>query len=576
MHSVMNRLRDGCLSNLDRLRSEECTDSWKLVSIHLLKLCSNSDVVSRGQATEVLTAVLRTMIESSPIDSNVVNALHEKVFTILELMTDVNWVDVQKSSLLTQKTIIESSGQHLSEHVWRLIIRVTAQLVPETAQTKSLDTLKLGFQILQLISNEFLMHLDIQGLVKYIETMGVYGSGVQDLNINLGAIGLLWNVADFLSSQRHRESRDPWDLSVTDSLYVDLLSQLAKLSENGHPDVRNGAAHTLFRAFIVHGRNFQQRTLRSSFDQIMYPLMEMVMGSCPEISIGLLSKERERSPLQGDKDVRLSIHHSKESLQKQWEETQVLVATGIAKLFEEYMIQLASFKDILDIWKVYMTLILYLIQSDSKEIIVGTTDAFCNVLNMNIDKELLIEQQPYLEILWNEAFSTWKSIAKNIFVAKTDLREWTEKAIVSLVSCFRGIHALLTLEVSISDLQIVFDLFYHCILVKSQDGFHDSAGMSSVQKTVLEIMEEIQISEERVSPIILHYLRLCKLPFSPRNSVKMNMANETKYENHQHSFLALSRVAIRRVHPIFIGHSNASFLYTSETFQSCVKVRLMT
>ena len=566
----MNRLKDCCLSNLDRLRSEKCSDAWKLVSTHLLKLCSNSNLVSRGQATEVLTTILRAMIESSSTDSNFINVLHEKVFAILELMTNIHWVDVQKSSLLTQKAIIESSGQHLSEHVWQLIVRVMAQLVPDAAPLKSLDTLKLGFQILQLIGNEFLMYLDIKGMVKYIETMGVYGSGVQDLNINLGAIGLLWNVADHLSSHRNKESRDSWDPWVIDSLYVDLLSQLAKLSENGHPDVRNGAAHTLFRAFIVHGRNFQPRTLRSSFDQIMYPLMEMVMGSCPEISIGMLSGDGEKSPLQTDKDVRLSIHHSKENLQKQWEETQVLVTTGIAKLFGEYMIQLASYRDILDIWKVYMTLILYLIQSDSKEIVVGTTEAFCNVLNMNIGEELLIEQ-PYLKLLWKEAFSTWKSVAKNIFMARTDLHEWTEKAIVSLVSCFRGIYALLALEISISDLQTVFDLFYHCILVKSQDGFHDTMGMSSVQKIVLEILEEIQISEDRVSLVLLHYLQLCKLPFSSQNHVQVSMTNETTYKT-QHAFLALSRVAIRRVRPIFISHANASFLYTNETFQVCIKV----
>jgi hypothetical protein len=453
------------------------------------------------------------------------------------------------------------------------------RLVIDVNQLKYADLIKIGFQILQLISNEFLMNLDTKGLDRFIEVMGVYGSKVQDLNINLGAIGLLWNVADFLQSQSSLKQKDDvWDSKIIDSLYVDLLSQLAKLCQHEHPDVRNGAAHTLFRAFMIHGWTFQPPTLRLSFDQIMYPLMEMITGPCPiiiaTVTEDLHQKSEEKAESQKDKDSRLSVHHSKESLQKQWEETQVLVVQGIAKIFEEYMGQLIHFEDILDPWGVYMRFVSSLIQSGSKDVITGTMDAYCNLLNMTNIKSMIDKGQHYLLMpLWKEAFVVWKSMAQQVFVEQVHLHDWTQKIIVSFLCCFRGIYTLLHLELGSSGLQDVFDVFYRCLFVPYTDTFYHDRYLTLVQKTIMDLLEMIELTEERVSIIIHYYLRLCHLPFSYEEPFlhPTHKINEIKSDDH-HTFLALSQACIPLIPLILMSYSNNVALYLDDTFQSCIKV----
>jgi hypothetical protein len=526
----------------------------------------------RGQATEALTAILKSTIECDLKESHSTSSRCERVFDILKAMITLHWIDMQRASLLTTKAIIELSGQHLSSHVWRAIISLIKQFVIDANQSKYADVVKIGFQILQLISNEFLTNFDAYGLAQCIESIGIYGSIVQDLNINLGAIGLLWNVADYLHLRSRNSKSDGWDLKMIDSLYVDLLSQLAKLCENGHPDVRNGAAHTLFRTFTIYGWAFQRQTLRSSFDQIMYPLMEMVMGPCPEIATGEVVQKGEETDVQGDKDIRLSVHHSKESLQKQWEETQVLVVSGIAKIFEEYMVQLIDFEDILDPWSVYMALVASLIRSGCKEVIAGTMEAYCSLLNMTSVKSE-IDGRRELIPLWRKAFAIWKSISQAVFVEKTQPYDWTQKIIVSFLLCFRGIYALLHSELVESDFRDVFAVFDPCIFVQSPDAFRDDVNMTPVQKTIIELLDAIEITESRVSLMLHYHLQLCYIPFSKEQHLhRTNAAHEAICDS-SYTFFALSRTCIQHVPLIFIDYSNGTSLYLDGTFQRCIKVR---
>src|SRR2546430_132211 len=70
------------------------------------------------------------------------------------------------------------------------------------SNTKTSGLVRVAFPCLQLICTDFLSLLSPECLKQCINTLSAFGLQMDDLNISLTAIGLLWNVSDFIQTKR--------------------------------------------------------------------------------------------------------------------------------------------------------------------------------------------------------------------------------------------------------------------------------------------------------------------------------------------------------------------------------------
>jgi hypothetical protein len=101
---------------------------------------------------------------------------------------------------------------------------------------------KSGFRAIQLVVTDFLSYIPPKFLDLTIQSTMRFGSQKQSLNISLTAIGLLWNIVDFLC----HELADEADHKVIQTLWLSLYSAMGELCVDSRPSVRKSAGQTLF------------------------------------------------------------------------------------------------------------------------------------------------------------------------------------------------------------------------------------------------------------------------------------------------------------------------------------------
>uniref|UniRef100_A0A804NCQ8 Mon2 C-terminal domain-containing protein n=1 Tax=Zea mays TaxID=4577 RepID=A0A804NCQ8_MAIZE len=127
-------------------------------------------------------------------------------------------------------------------------------------------------------------------------------------------------------------------------LFFSVFSVLQKLGSDDRPEVRNSAVRTLFQTLSIHGQKLSKSMWEDCLWLYVFPMLEHVSH---------LASTSSRDEWQGKelgtragKAVHMLIHHSRNTAQKQWDETIVLVLGGIARLlrsFFSYLQQLRKF-----------------------------------------------------------------------------------------------------------------------------------------------------------------------------------------------------------------------------------------
>ncbi|MCL4134297.1 UNVERIFIED_CONTAM: hypothetical protein GTU68_008830 [Idotea baltica] len=168
-----------------------------------------------------------------------------------------------------------------------------------------------------------------------VDTAAKFGSQIQELNISLTAIGLMWNISDyFYQNQEKLRSSLTSDSQVFpdfpgvpnmppfDKLWMCLYARLGDLCVDSRPAVRKSAGQTLFSTIAAHGALLHNETWQAVLWQVLFPLLDKVRQLSDSASTDKV-----------DQGGNILIHHSRNTQQKQWAETQVLTLSGVARVF---------------------------------------------------------------------------------------------------------------------------------------------------------------------------------------------------------------------------------------------------
>ena len=188
------------------------------------------------------------------------------------------------------------------------------------------NLVRLAFQCLQLVVTDFLPLMPWRCLPLTVASAAKFGSQTQELNISLTAIGLMWNVSDYFYQNQDRLrsslSNDAGpafpafpglpNMPPFDKLWMCLYARLGDLCVDSRPAVRKSSGQTLFSTIAAHGSLLHNSTWQAVLWQVLFPLLDKVRQLSASASTEKV-----------DEAGNILIHHSRNTHQKQWAETQV-------------------------------------------------------------------------------------------------------------------------------------------------------------------------------------------------------------------------------------------------------------
>ncbi|XP_028554157.1 protein MON2 homolog isoform X3 [Dendrobium catenatum] len=425
------------LNNLHRVHH-----IWDDAVGHLLELSENSNQQLRNLALDALdqsicavigcdqfqsTKPSELLLSSTEVcNSDVTDRPFEcaALSPLIILYTSSQSLDVRAGALKILLHALERHADKL-QFCWSDILDILRSVADESER----DLIPLGFQNIRVIMNDALSTIPVQCIdVRCIEVTGAYGAQKTDLNISLTAIGLLWTATDFIAKGLFRRNYEEttnknendatsevdkisrhtdgfgaseneqivsFNNSFHDSMHsskgldrnkllFSVFSILLKLGSDERPEVRNSAIRTLFQTLGSHGQKISESTWEYCLWTYVFPLLECVSHLAATSS----SDEWQGKELgvRRGKTVHMLIHHSRNTAQKQWDETLVLVLGGITRLLRSFFPFLQSLNNFSAGWEILLRFNEDSILNGSKEVAVAAISCLQTVVSSHCSK----------------------------------------------------------------------------------------------------------------------------------------------------------------------------------------------
>uniref|UniRef100_A0A6M2EVZ0 Protein MON2 homolog n=1 Tax=Populus davidiana TaxID=266767 RepID=A0A6M2EVZ0_9ROSI len=415
---------------------------WDHVVGHFLELADNPNQHLRNMALDALDQSICAVLGSEQFQDYVSSRLqdisHEmeagdSQLKLLEcsvisplrvLYSSTQSIDVRAGSLKILLHVLERHGEKLY-YSWLNIL----EMLRSVADASEKDLVTLGFQNLRVIMNDGLTSIPADCLHVCVDVTGAYSAQKTELNISLTAIGLLWTTTDFivkgllhgptegketgfhdehsvmkqingdlgetLSSELPDKVNDraaTINIIDCDKLLFSVFSLLQTLGADDRPEVRNAAVRTLFQTLGSHG----QKLSKSMWEDCLWNYVFPAVDRASHMAATSSKDEWQGKELgtRGGKAVHMLIHHSRNTVQKQWDETLVLVLGGIARLLRSFFPLLSDLSNFWSGWESLLLLLRNSILNGSKEVAIAAINCLQTTVHSHCSKGNL--PLPYL------------------------------------------------------------------------------------------------------------------------------------------------------------------------------------
>ncbi|XP_024978290.1 protein MON2 homolog isoform X2 [Cynara cardunculus var. scolymus] len=393
---AVERMISILVNNLHRIQP-----LWDDVVGHFVELANSPNHHLRAMALKALDQSISAVLGSDQFEENAsrqrgtkteMKALEISVISPLHVVYgSCSSSDVHAGSLKILLHILERHGDKLC-YSWPNIL----EMLRSVAGSSEKDLVTLGFQSLRVIMNDGLSTVPSEFLHVCIDVTGAYSAQKTELNISLTAIGLLWTSTDFIAKglfegpteDKGRETLDhkngekieqtlntvkkanQQDPSITvaehEKLLFSVFSLLQNLGADERPEVRNSAVRTLFQILGSHG----QKLSKSMWEDCLWNYVFTTLDRASHMAATSSKDEWHGKELgvRGGKAVHMLIHHSRNTAQKQWDETLVLVFSGIARILRTFFPLLRSITNFWSGWESLLCFVKNSIANGSKEV----------------------------------------------------------------------------------------------------------------------------------------------------------------------------------------------------------------
>ncbi|XP_066259075.1 protein MON2 homolog [Euwallacea similis] len=381
---------------------------WRPLTNHLLEVCRHPHIRMREWGVEAITYLVKSALSykhAVPLKENM--KLQTLLLGPLYELSSVPHGDVRQRQLECVLQILHSNGETLS-HGWPLILGIIGAVSDQHGE----NLIRIAFQCLQLVITDFLPVMPWRCLPQCVDTVAKFGSQTQELNISLTSVGLMWNISDYFYQNQGKLSQTllddatvlpdfpgTLDMPGFDKLWMCLYARLGELCVDSRPAVRKSAGQTLFSTISAHGGLLKQSTWQVMIWQVLFPLLDKVKR---------LSNSASSEKV--DAGGNILIHHSRNTAQKQWAETQVLTLSGVARVFNTKRQLLQALGDFSRAWSILLEFIENAALSKNNEVSIAALKSFQEVLFLSKaqggDSNAVLEDKD----VWNVAWKIWLKI----------------------------------------------------------------------------------------------------------------------------------------------------------------------
>ncbi|GAB0089087.1 Protein MON2 homolog [Sergentomyia squamirostris] len=376
---------------------------WRPVTNHLLEVCQHPHIRMREWGVEAITYLVRTALQykyETPLREN--QKLQTLLLSPLAELSTVPHGDVRQRQLDCVLQVLNGAGEILS-HGWPLVLGIIGAVSDHHGET----LIRIAFQCLQLVVTDFLPVMPWRCLPLCVNTAAKFGSQTQELNISLTAVGLMWNISDYFNQNQEKLAQTTDDSTVFpdfpgtlsmphfDKLWMCLYARLGDLCVDSRPAVRKSGGQTLFSTISAHGNLLNPPTWQAVLWQVLFPLLDRVRSLS-----GAASNEKV------DTSGNILIHHSRNTAQKQWAETQVLTLSGVARVFNTKRQLLQQLGDFDRAWALLLEFIENASLSKSNEVSLAALKSFQEII---YNRPTDTSDEGNVEI-WNVAWRVWLNI----------------------------------------------------------------------------------------------------------------------------------------------------------------------
>lgn len=287
-------------------------------------------------------------------------------------------------------------------------------------------------------------------------------------------LSLQWNISDYFHQNQAKLSQTlseevsvlpefPGTLNMPnfDRLWMCFYSRLGELCVDPRPAVRKSAGQTLFSKIATHGSLLKQTTWQAVLWQVLFPLLDKVRA---------LSNSASSEKV--DTGGKILIHHSRNTAQKQWAETQVLTLSGVARVFNTKRQLLQTLGDFHRSWNLLLEFIENAALSKNNEVSFAALKSFQEILFLN--KSQNPDNKPELEedkAIWNEVWRVWLKIGTEITYTPSDSDTGddfylpSQAFLTALIQIFPGVFHRLKDSFTLQDLKQLCDVLTNAVNV---------------------------------------------------------------------------------------------------------------
>lgn len=442
--------------------------------------------------------------------------------------------EVRAGALKILLHVLERHGDKLY-HSWPSILNLLRSVVNASEK----DLIPLGFQCVRVIMNDGLLAVPAHCLDICIDVAGAYGAQRMDINISLTAIALLWTTSDFFArgvnyehmeiqeigrrvsgigaqlspkfqdqtSDEYGKTSPAYDMPVGDlgkisslsskmnfdQLLLSVFGVLKSLGTDERPEVRVSAIRTLFQSLSSHGHKLSTDMWEHCLWRLVFPLLTDVRHLASTSSKD--EWQGKELGMRGGKPVHMLIHHSRNTQQKQWDETLVLVLGGMSRLLRPFFPFLRTLDNFTTSWESLLIFIQESILDGSKEVALAAINCLQTVLLAHCSKGTM--PMDYFK----SAFCVFETaLEKGAEYQGRDSSKVKQELLRSLgelyVQAFNMFDANLYLRV----LELV-DLLARHPKRTSDSTVMDHGSLPPLQRTVLEVLPMLRPKDRTLSSL---------------------------------------------------------------------------
>ncbi|KAK8811466.1 hypothetical protein WA158_003200 [Blastocystis sp. Blastoise] len=276
------------------------------------------------------------------------------IFTSKQVVELLKWINLLLSNEMTRTITVNNLYDTIMESeiftgMWRYILMPLKKTAPTNDCVEA-------FKSLQMILDDYLPSLSPAEIPDLISVIAAYAKQTIDHNVSLTSIGLLWKILDYILVIA-RKLDDFSKRKLINGFRRELYTCILPICYDPRPGIRNAALHTVFQLICAQDGYIIAGNYLELFDECINVLIEKIEAT---------ALKEEKSPSSSSPVI--IQHHSRNTSEKQWNETRAIQLKGVARILKLLLPKLVLLPQLFDIYTHICDYVCSCIYREGKEV----------------------------------------------------------------------------------------------------------------------------------------------------------------------------------------------------------------